>query len=86
MVGPRSSTTWQPERFKDARGRPVSLTDPVKLHLLNQLMPGARRRSLLQVLSVALAFLVVVGGNSPDARRDWGLDSISLPTESWTPP
>ncbi len=67
----------QAGRIKDARGRPVSRLDPVKLHLLNlpsiipadalrpmvdQIMPGARRQRLIQVLSVALGFLVVVGG------------------------
>ena len=67
----------QAGRIKDARGRPVSRFDPVKLHMLNlpsiipadalrpmvdQIMPGARRQRLIQVLSVALGFLVVVGG------------------------
>lgn len=69
--------TRQAGRIKDARGRPVGRLDPVKLHLLNQdsiipaetlrsmadrIMPGARRQRLIQVVSVALGFLVVVGG------------------------
>ena len=77
MVEPRSCTTQQAGRIKDARGRPVSQLDPVKLHLLNQhsiipaktlrsmadqIMPGARRQRLVQVLSMALSFLVVVVG------------------------
>lgn len=77
MVGPKLPTTQQAGRIKDARGRPVSQLDPVKLHLLNQhsiipaqtlrsmadqIMPGARRQRLIQVLSVALGFLLVVGG------------------------
>jgi hypothetical protein len=77
MAEPRSSTIHQAGRVKDARGRPVSQLDPVKLHLLNQrsiipartlramadqIMPGARRQRLLQVFAVALGFLVVVGG------------------------
>ena len=77
MVEPRSATTQAAGRIKDARGRSVSRLDPVKLHLLNQrsiipaqtlrsmadqIMPGARRQRLLQVLSVALGFFVVVGG------------------------
>lgn len=77
MVKPRSATTQRAGRIKDARGRPVSRLDPVKLHLLNQrsiipaetlrsmvdeIMPGARRQRLVQVLSVVLGFLVVVGG------------------------
>lgn len=67
----------QARRIKDARGRPVSRLDPVKLHLLHlpsiipsetlrtivdQIMPGARRQRLFQVLSMALGFFVVVGG------------------------
>ena len=82
-------------RFKDARGRPVSQLDPVKLHLLNQpsiipaetlrsmadqIMPGARRQRLFQVLCVALGFLVVVGGNIVYFRyfSSWkGLDPVN---------
>ena len=77
MTEPGSSMTRRAGRIKDARGRPVSRLDPVKLYLLNQhsiipadalrsiadqLLPGARRQRLFQVLSVALGFLVVVGG------------------------
>ncbi len=45
MVAPRSSTTQRAGRIKDARGRPVSQLDAVKLHLLNQhaIIPAARR-------------------------------------------
>ena len=65
-------------QIRDARGRPVSRLDPVKLHLLNQdsiipadvlrsmadqIMPGARRQRLLQALSVASGVILVVGGN-----------------------
>lgn len=65
-------------RTKDARGRHVRQLDPVKLHLLNQhsiipaeelrsmadqIMPGARRQKLFQVLSVACGVLLIVGGN-----------------------
>ena len=72
-----SSKSQHVGRIKDARGRQVSQLDPVKLHLLNQrsiipaealrsmvddIMPGARRQRFVQVLSVALGFLVVVGG------------------------
>lgn len=78
MVERDPPTPQHAERFKDARGRPVSRLDPVKLHLLNQpsiipaetlrsmadqIMPGARRQRFFQVLCVALGFLVIVSGN-----------------------
>lgn len=78
MVAPRSSTTQPAGWIKDARGRAVSRLDPVKLHLLNQrsiipaktlrsmadqIMPGARRQRLFQVLGVACGFFLIVGGN-----------------------
>ena len=65
-------------RLEDARGRKVTQLDPVKLHLLNQrsiipaetlrsmadqIMPGARRQRLFQVVSAACGFLLIVGGN-----------------------
>jgi len=65
-------------RLKDARGRWVTQLDPVRLHLLNQrtpipdetlhamvdeLLPGAKRKRLIQVLALVLGFGVVVGGN-----------------------
>jgi ArsR family transcriptional regulator len=86
MAEKGSSSTQKAERFKDARGRPVSQLDPVMLHLLNQhsiipaktlrsmadqIMPGARRQRLFQVLSAALGFLVVVG---PGWLRRFSLD------------
>jgi hypothetical protein len=73
-----SATSQTHGRIKDARGRLVSRLDPVKLHLLNkgsvippetlrsmadQIMPGARRQRLLQMLSMASSVLLVVGGN-----------------------
>jgi len=90
-----TSSTRQARGFKDARGRAVSLIDPVKLHLLNQhsvipaetlrsmadeILPGARRQRLVQVLVVALGFLVVVGGNIVYFRyfSSWkGLDPVN---------
>jgi hypothetical protein len=78
MAERRSPPTRQAGRINDARGREVTQLDPVKLHLLSgrsvipaetlrsmadQILPGARRQRLLQVLSVALGILVVVGGN-----------------------
>lgn len=77
MAGPQSSQDPRGGRIKDARGRSVRLVDPVRLHLLNQrsiipvetlrtmtdeLLPGAKRQRMLQLLSLALGFLVVVGG------------------------
>jgi len=77
MVEKAPSATRQAGRVKDARGRSASQIDPVKLHLLNQrsiipaqtlrsmadrIMPGARRQRLIQVISMTLGFLVVVGG------------------------
>jgi hypothetical protein len=95
MARKASSSTQKAGRFKDARGRPVSLTDPVRLHLLNQhtvipaevlrsmadeILPGARRQRLFQLLSVTLGFLVVVGGNIIYFRyfsRWKGLDPVN---------
>jgi hypothetical protein len=77
MAKRRSPPTQQPGHINDARARRVTQLDPVKLHLLNQrsvipaetlrsmadqIMPGARQLRLLQMLSVALSILVVVGG------------------------
>ena len=77
MVEPRSSTTPRARRLKDARGRSVTQLDPVKLHLLNQhsiipaktlrsmadqIMPGARRQRLVQVLIAAFTFTFIVSG------------------------
>ena len=77
MVEPRSATTQRAGRIKDARGRPVSRLDPVKLHLLNQrsiipaetlrsmvdeIMPGARRQRLILALISTFTFLFIVGG------------------------
>ncbi len=78
MVGQQSSTNWRAGRVRDARGRLVSQMDPVRLYLLKrrcvipaetlwsiaeQVMPGVRRQRLVQVVSIALGILVVVGGN-----------------------
>jgi hypothetical protein len=94
MVERASSTTQKAGRIRDARGRQVSELDPVKLHLLNQrsvipaetlrsmtdqILPGARRQRLLQTLSVACGFLLVVGGNVVYFRyfSTWkGLDPV----------
>ncbi len=90
-----SSPTRRTGCIKDARGRDVSPTDPVRLHMLNQqsgipapvlrsmadeILPGAKRQRILQVLSVALAVLVVVGGNIIYFRyfSNWaGLDPVN---------
>ena len=95
MAEGSAPSTSKSKRLKDARGRPVSLTDPVKLHLLNlrssipaetlrsmadDIMPGARRQRLIQLLSVALGFVVVVGGNIVYFRylSSWkGLDPVN---------
>jgi hypothetical protein len=65
-------------RIRDARGRAVSQLDPVRLHLLrepgvipagtlramtDEILPGARRQAMLQVLAVALGFTLVIGGS-----------------------
>lgn len=89
-----AATTRKSGTIKDAHGRPASLTDPVKLHLLNRdsiipadtlrsmadkIMPGARRQRLLQLLSVALGLIVVIGGNVVYFRyfsRWKGLDPV----------
>lgn len=77
MAKPRDSAIQRAWRIKDARGRDVTRLDPVKLFLLNQrsnipaetlrlmadqIMPGAKRQRLIQVLCTALSILVVVGG------------------------
>lgn len=64
-------------RQRDARGRSIGYLDPVKLYLLNEpsvipaetlqlmvdeLLPGARRQRRIQLVSIALSFLLVVGG------------------------
>ena len=64
-------------RVRDARGRQVTQLDPVRMHLLAQpgsiapetlrriadeIMPGARRQGMLQILSVLLGLTVVIGG------------------------
>jgi len=73
----QSSETALSGRIRDARGRLVRQIDPVKLHLLNlpsiipaetlrsmadELLPGARRQRLIQLLSASLGFFVVLGG------------------------
>ena len=78
MAERRSPPTYQAGRIHDARGRRVTQLDPVKLHLLNQrsvipaealrsmadqILPGARRQRLFQMLSLALGFTLIVGGN-----------------------
>ncbi len=72
------STTQQAGRIKDAHDRRVTQCDPVELHLLNQrsiipaetlrsmadeIMPGARRQRLVQVLFSAFSILFIVGGS-----------------------
>jgi hypothetical protein len=78
MAERRSPPTHETGRIDDARGRRVTQLDPVKLHLLNQrsvipaealrsmvdqILPGARRQRLFQILSLALGFILIVGGN-----------------------
>ena len=73
----RETSIRRTGHIRDARGQIVQQIDPVKLHLLNQrsvipaetlrsmtdqIMPGARRQRLIQVLCVALSLLVVIGG------------------------
>ncbi len=82
-------------RVKDARSRLVTQMDPVKMHLLNlrthiptetlqamvdDLLPGAKRKRLIQVLAVVFGFLFVVGGNVVYFRyfSTWkGLDPVN---------
>lgn len=78
MKPSESAPPNKPGRITDARGRKVSQLDPVKLHLLNlpsvippealrtmadEILPGARRQRLIQLLSLAAAVILVVGGN-----------------------
>jgi hypothetical protein len=96
MVEPASSAIQPSGRIKDARGRSIGQLDPVKLHLLNQrsampaatlrsiadqIMPGARRQRLIQVICMALSFVVVVGGTIVYFRyfSTWkGFDPVSV--------
>jgi hypothetical protein len=65
-------------RLTDARGRVVAQLNPVKLHLLNrtqpippdilsdiadELLPGARRQRLGQIICVCLSVGIILGGN-----------------------
>jgi hypothetical protein len=65
-------------QLRDDRGRWASQFDPVRLYLLNQksaipaetlrsmadqILPGAKRQRLLQILSVSSGVLLIVGGN-----------------------
>lgn len=78
MKTAESTTAKKPGRITDARGRNVRQLDPVKLHLLNlpsvippealrtmadEILPGARRQRLIQLLSLAAALILIVGGN-----------------------
>ena len=64
--------------IKDARGRVVPQFDPVRTILMNrkclipedalntianEILPGLRRKKLIQIGSVAFGFLFVIGGN-----------------------
>jgi hypothetical protein len=88
-------TRKQAKVIKDARGRLVIQLDPVKMHIFNQdslipaetlqamvdeILPGASRKRLIQVVSVVLGFLFVVGGNIIYFRyfSTWrGLDPVN---------
>jgi len=78
MAKRRSPPTQRGGRIRDARGRAVAQLDPVKLHLLgqrsvipadalrsmaDQILPGLRRQRVLQLLSLALGFVLIFGGN-----------------------
>ena len=98
MTDSKTGVAKHKGRITDARGRKVSQLDPVRLHLLNQrsvipaatlrsmadqLMPGVRRQRLIQVLSMAAAFLLIVGGTIIYFRyfspRGWtGFDPVSV--------
>ena len=91
-----SSPRQKAGRIKDARGRLATQFDPVKAHLLNQatlipaetlravaedVLPGARRQRLIQVVSVVFGFLFVIGGNIVYFRcfSTWsGLDPVGI--------
>jgi hypothetical protein len=90
---PKRRRAWH---IKDARGRLVTQTDPVKVHLLNQdilipadtlraiadeVLPGARRQRLIQAASVVFAFLFVVGGNVVYFRYDSTSSSLDPATK-----
>ena len=94
MAAVDSSPCQKAGRIKDARGRLVAQFDPVKAHLLNQatlipvetlqaiaddVLPGARRQRLIQVVAVVFGFLFVIGGNIVYFRyfSTWsGLDPV----------
>ena len=77
MADSKVATAKHKGRIKDVRGRKVTQLDLVKIHLLNQrsaipnqtlrsmvdeILPGARRQRLFQVLCMVLSFVVIVGG------------------------
>jgi hypothetical protein len=82
-------------RIKDARGRPVTRYDPVRTYLLNEgsfipaetleamaeeLLPGVKRKRLVQIASLLAGVLLVVGGNLVYFRwfSSWkGLDPVN---------
>ncbi len=95
MASDESVSVRRGGRIKDARGRIVTRYDPVRTYLLrqgspisaetleamaNELLPGVKKKRLVQIASVVAGVLLVVGGNLVYFRwfSSWkGLDPVN---------